>query len=75
MRCPRCCIPLPLTCRNLLHIPASHPQVLGQEECLDCRDALSKALYAAAFDWIVGAINRKLDNAPGESQRWDLDLG
>eukprot|EP00878_Enallax_costatus_P022226 GHUV01023569.1.p1 GENE.GHUV01023569.1~~GHUV01023569.1.p1 ORF type:complete len:1540 (+),score=641.95 GHUV01023569.1:53-4672(+) len=43
---------------------------LTQQEAIDARDALAKALYAGVFNWVVAAVNAKLDMGKKASGRF-----
>jgi len=43
---------------------------LKPAEAVEARDALAKALYAGVFNWVVAAINAKLDMGKRASGRF-----
>ncbi|ODM94445.1 Unconventional myosin-Vb [Orchesella cincta] len=49
-----------LTCRRIVTGREEFIKPMSQSDAMNCRDALSKLLYAEAFAWIVAGINRCL---------------
>lgn len=47
----------------------------GQEKAMDCRDAMAKALYGRAFNWIVNKINILLGGPDGQHQQKTVSIG
>ncbi|CEO99091.1 hypothetical protein PBRA_007205 [Plasmodiophora brassicae] len=43
--------------------------LLSEDQAFDSRDALSKFIYAAMFDWIVGRINQAMSVQSGDRPR------
>eukprot|EP00474_Spongospora_subterranea_P002201 CRZ02659.1 hypothetical protein [Spongospora subterranea] len=48
---------------------------LGEDQAFDARDALSKFIYAAMFDWIVSRVNQSMSVGPGEASKVTRSIG
>lgn len=60
LQCEQGALLVALTTRQMVAGGEQITRELGMEAALDNRDALSKAIYAAAFRWLVDRINAAL---------------
>lgn len=58
-----------LTCRKIVTGKEEFLKPMSPQDAINCRDALSKLLYAEAFAWVVAGVNRSLQ-CSGNTQRF-----
>ena len=52
-----------------IHVRGEHiVKLLSAEEAAESRDSLAKTVYARLFDWIVGAVNKKIGMLGGSNR-------